>query len=308
MFRKIIAVLMVVTFMMSSLAFAQAPLQELTVLDKTTAVERIFYGSEQTGSLIERTNKLEQDVYGVASKDAVMTRIDSLYIYARENSTTAPSFLMRLNAVEWALTHSVTAQPAKARIENLEKVLTGNVASGAFEDRLNKLIKLAYTNGLIDVGTATLTKDTLVKIKIVTPLDTKTSRPGDVVVFQAVDDVYAEGELVIARGAQGLGKVTKVEPARNFGRDAQLEISFDTIDAIDGSTVDVLLGDKAKQETQSLTKAAGASVAGMVILGPIGVVGGAFVHGKEVSIPADSQLYIQVKADTGAYGLHIEAQ
>ncbi len=307
MFRKIISCVMLITFMISSLAFAQPTLQDMTVLDKTAAVEKIFYGSEQTGSLVERAAKLEKDVYGVESKDSIMEKMDRLYIYAKENSTTAPSFLMRLNAVEWALTHSVTAQPAKNRLENLEHVLTGNVATGSFDARLNKLIKLAYTNGLIDIGNVNITKDTLVKIKIVTPLSTKTSRPGDVVIFQAVDDVYAGGELVIAKGAQGLGKVTKVEPAKNFGRDAELEISFDTIDAIDGSAVNVLLGDKAKEETKSLAKAAGASVAGMVILGPIGVVGGAFVHGKDVNIPADAQLYVQVKADTDVYGLHINA-
>lgn len=307
MFRKMISCLLLMTFMIPSLAFAQAPVQDMTVLNKTAAVEKIFYGSEQTGSLLDRTTKLEKDVYGVESKDAIMTRIDKLYAYAKENSPAAPSFLMRLNAVEWALTHGVTTQPVKTRLENLEHVMTGAAVTGSFEDRLDKLMTLAYANGAIDINSQTITKDTLVKIKMITPLSTKTSRPDDIVEFQAVDDVYVGGQLVIAKGAQGFGKVTKVEPAKNFGRDAQLEISFDTIDAVDGSIVNVLLGDKAKAETKSLATAAGASVAGMVILGPIGVVGGAFVRGKDVTIPADAELYVQVKEDTNVYGLYTSA-
>ena len=55
--------------------------------------------------------------------------------------------------------------------------------------------------------------------------------------------------------------------------------------------------------TKSLVTAAGASLAGMVILGPVGIVGGAFVHGKEVNIPADVEMYIQIKEDTNAYGI-----
>ena len=49
--------------------------------------------------------------------------------------------------------------------------------------------------------------------------------------------------------------------------------------------------------------AAGASFAGMVILGPIGIVGGAFVHGKEVTIPAGATIYIQNQETTNLYGI-----
>ena len=97
--------------------------------------------------------------------------------------------------------------------------------------------------------------------------------------------------------------MTKVEPARNFGRDAKLEISFDSLEAMDGTSVETFLGEKAKEETKSMAKAAGATVAGMIILGPIGVVGGAFVHGQDLTIPAGTQLYIQTKTDTEVYGI-----
>ena len=232
-----------------------------------------------------------------------MSRVDKLYTYSRVNVDMVPSFLMKMNAAEWSLTHMVTMQPIKTRMENLERVLMGNAATGPFEDRLNQLLKLAYTNGKPAMNNVALNKDTLVKIKLVTPLNTKTSRPGDLVVVQVAEDVYVDSNSVIAKGAQGLGKVNKVDEAKNFGRDAKLEISFDTVEGIDGANVHTVLGEKAKDENKSMATAAGASFAGMIILGPVGIVGGAFVHGKDVDIPAGTGIYVQSKEQINLYGI-----
>lgn len=301
MLRKLIVIALVTIFALPVPVLAAAG-PEMTVLDKTATVEKILYGSEQTGSLVDRVGKIEKDVYGSETKDALMGKLDRVYRYMKDNSG-APSFLIKLNGVEWSLSHAVTALPAKARIENLERVMIGSSPQGSFDERLTKLAKLSFAAGQPEVSGTTINKDMLVKIAMVSPLDTRTSRAGDVVSFQVADDVYAGGILVMAKGAAGFGKVTKVEPSKNFGRDAKLEVTYDSITAIDGSAVDMVLGEKAKEETKSMATAAGASVAGIMLLGPIGVVGGAFVHGQDFSVPAGTQLFIQVKADTDVYGI-----
>lgn len=303
--RKILICVLVAIFALSGLVSAQSA-AEMTVLDKAAAVERVLYGAEQTGSLVERVAKIEKDMYGLETKDSLVTKLDRVHRYIKESSPVAPSFTIKLNAVEWVLTHDLTNQPTKARIESLERVMFGNATAGSFDSRLTKLVKLAFPNGVLEVAGASVAKDTLVKIKIATQLDTRTSRPGDAVVFQAVDDVYSGGLLVISKGAFGSGKVVKVEPAKNFGRDAKLEVTFDSIEAIDGSTLETLLGEKAKEETKSMAKAAGATFAGLVILGPIGIVGGAFVHGQDITIPAGTMLFIQTKADSEPYGVKVK--
>lgn len=300
--RKSLIFLLVVMFAVSGLVSAQGA-SEMTVLDKAAAIERILYGAEQTGSLLERVNKIEKDMYGVETKDALVTKLDRVYAYVRDSSAAGPSFSLKLNAVEWLLSHNLTSQPAKARIENLERIMLGSPVVGSFDGRLDKLMKMSYPAGQLEVAAVAVAKDTLIRIKIVTPLDTRSSRVGDAVTFQASDDVYVGGLLVIGKGAYGTGKVAKIEPAKNFGRDAKLEVSFDSIDSMDGSKIDTFLGEKAKEETKSLAKAAGATVAGMVLLGPIGVVGGAFVQGQDITIPAGTELFIQTKNDSEVYGI-----
>ncbi len=305
MLRKTIICAILMVFLITSLVSAQS-FQEMTVLEKTAAAEKIVYGSEQTGSLIERTSKIEKDIFGEETKAALTDKLDRVYTYLTDNSALEPSFQAKLTAVEWTISHNVTNQPAKARIENMEIILLGNSATGNFDSRIAKLTRIAYPNGQVNVSNTTLAKDTLIKIKTITELDSRKSRVGDVVLFQAIEDVYSSGFLVIPKGVQGVGKVAKVQQSRNFGRDAVLEVSFDNIGAFDGSIIQTELGDKAKEETKSLAKAAGASVAGIALLGPIGVVGGAFVRGSDITVPVGTEMYIQVKADTSLYGLQVQ--
>lgn len=304
MLRRFISLTILTLFICSNMGLAFANVAaDKTVLDKVVAVEKFYYGAEMTGALVDRVNTLEKDIAGKENRSPLLTKVDTLYSSTFDNFVDEPSFLIQLNAVEWSLTHSVTTQPAKLRIENLERVLTGNTSTGSLHDRLIKLLRLAYTDGKAAISNVTVAKESLLKIKLVTPLSTRTNRPGDIVIFQAADDIYVDGNLVIPKGALGNGKVTKVEGARNFGRDAELQVSFDTIEAIDGTIINTILGDKAKAENKSLATAAGASIAGMAILGPIGIVGGAFVHGKEVNIPTDAEMYIQTKDDASAYAI-----
>ncbi|HMM19598.1 MAG TPA: hypothetical protein PKA10_02590 [Selenomonadales bacterium] len=302
MLRRLLIYTLVIVFTLPLMVSAQST-AEMTVLDKTTVLEKILYGTEQTSSIVERIGKMERDLHGAEFQGALVDRADTLYGYVKDSSAGTPSFITKLSAVEWTLTHAVTTQPAKARLDNLERVMLGNNGSGSFDDRLNKLMKLAFPDGQIEVAGVTVDKDTLVKIRMTTPLTTKSNRVGDAVAFEVAEDVYVGDILVLGRGAQGIGKVSKVEPARNFGRDAKLEIAFNNLEAMDGTSVETFLGEKAKEETKSLAKAAGATVAGLVILGPVGVIGGAFVQGQDITIPAGTELYIQTKMDTEVYGV-----
>lgn len=302
--QKWIATLLAVVFFCSNLAMAGAQsTQDMTLLEKTSAVEKFFYGQEQTGALVDRVSKMETDVYGVTTKSALTAKVDRLYNYVKDSSIDAPSFVLKLNAVEWALTHNVTAAPAKNRLEQVEQSITGQIGNGSFEGRLDKLLKLAYTDGQINAATVPITKDTLVKLKLTSPLDSKTAKAGDAIAFQVAEDVIVNGTLVVAKGAEGSGKVLKAEGAQNFGRDAELQLSFDSVKTLDGRDLATVLGEKAKEQNKSLATAAGASIAGMAILGPVGIVGGLFVHGKEIKLPAGSEFYVQTKNDQEVYGI-----
>ena len=301
MLRKIISLVLVISMFMVTLVFGQAS-SEMNVLAKISAVEIAVYGNEQTGSLVERLDKLEIDLYGNKTNDAFMSKTDNLYAEINTNSA-KPSLMTKINAVEWAINKNVTSLPIKQRIENNEKFIEGNVKTGALMDRLNSLTEMAFPGGVVNTSATPVGQDTLVKIKIMTPLNSKITRIGDIVNYQVAEDVFIDGKLVFVTGAEGQGKVSKVKQAQNFGRDAELEIDFEHLTAVDGQKLATFLGDKAKEETKSMAIAAGATVAGLVVLGPVGIVTGAFIKGEDVKVPEGALMYIQTKTENTVYAI-----
>ena len=304
MLKKMLTLLLIAAFCVTMLPPpALAAQLEQTPLEKIGAVEKILYGSEQEGSLVERTNKLEKDLFGLPGKEALMSKVERIYVYVRDSSAGAPSLIFKMGALEWSLTQAVAKGPLKPRLDTLERTVSGVMGTGSIDSRVSRLMTITFANARLQTGLVTLPKDSLVKIKLVTPLDSKRNKTGDAVEFEVAEDLYVGGMMVLPKGAPGIGKLTKVEQAQNFGRDAKLEVNFEKVTALDLTLVPTVLGEKAKKETESTATAAGAGFAGMILLGPIGVVGAAFVHGKNITVPAGTTLFIQTQADAELTGL-----
>lgn len=276
----------------------------MSASEKISALERTLYGTEQAGALVSRMDSLEDDIYGTITTDPILNRVDNLYDYVNGYAGSGEaSFLTKLSAVEWQFTESTAGGPAKSRIESLETMLNGEVGAGSLASRLEGLANLAFQDGIVVVETVTLPKDSVIKLEFAEDLSSKTAQAGDVVKYKVADNVFVNDVLVIPKGAEGLGRVMKVVGPRMFGQDARIDVDFGFLYAIDNTHVKVFLGEIAKQEAKTIAGAAGATIGGMVVLGPIGVIGGAFVTGKSVNIPAGSITFVQVKGDTEIQGM-----
>ena len=194
-------------------------------------------------------------------------------------------------------------KPVQQRLTDLELGLEGKTLEGAFTKRIENLSELSFGNAKLPMLQTEVPANTLIKIALVTPINAKDLKVGDTIRYQVAEDVIIDGNLVFAKGEPGEGTVTKVRQARNFGRNAEVNIEFEKTKAIDGTYVNTFVGEEAKKEMEHLAMAAGASLAGIIILGPIGVIAGAFVHGKNVDIPEGTEVYIQTKTDEILYGV-----
>ena len=282
-----------------------AALNPQTAQSKMAIMDKFLYGTEQAGALIARVDSIEVDVYGAKTTDPVLTRIDNIYDYLFGlPGDGSLSFATKLNAAEWQLMQKMSEAPAKTRLEKIEDMLYGTlVTNGGLAERLESLTQVAFPASSL-VGTmVVLPKDTLVKLTFAQALSSKESRAGDAVKFRVDENIYVDDVLVLPKGAIGNGTIAKIVQARSFGRDARIDIAFTDITAIDGTKVPVFVGDLAKQEAKTAAGAAGASIGGMIIFGPIGAIGGAFVTGKSVTIPEGSATYVQTTSDTEIFGL-----
>ena len=300
-FRKLFSAMLSAVFLISSMGMAAASTPE-TVQDKLAAVEKDTYGVEQTGALVERINKLEKDYDGTHRSGSMMARVNAIYDEVYTNST-KPSTLADLNAIEWNIDHQVSMNSVEKRIADMEMSINGKTSEGTYKQRIQALSKASFGSETLPLEQTLVPANTLIKVALVDPVNTKNLKKGDTVRFKVAGDVIVNSKLVFAKGLPGEGTVKNVQQARNFGRNAKLEIDFNKTKSVDGTSVDTFMGEESTKEMKSLAMAAGASLAGIVLLGPIGIIGGAFVNGKNIDLPEVTEFYIQTKADTTLYGV-----
>lgn len=301
MLKKLFSIFLSGVFLFSSLGTAAAEVPN-TANGKLGAVETVTYGQEQTGAIVERIKKLEKDYECSNTSGGMMNRINNLYDTTFDNSS-SPSLITQLNALEWTISHKVSADPIQKRISDMELQINGKNSDAFIKKRIEALATFAFGSTTIPLSQVNVPANTLVKISLVTPINAKELKKGDIVKFKAAEDVIENDMLLITAGALGEGVVTDVSQAQNFGRDAKINIDFKDMEAVDGTKIDMTLGEEAKETMEQMGMAAGASLAGMIILGPIGIIGGAFVKGKNINLPEGTEMYLQTEKDCSIYAI-----
>lgn len=306
MLQKIFRIILCGVFMftMSGTAFADVA---NTVDDKLAAVETTLYGAVQTGPLMDRISKLEKDYEGGHPGGSLMDRVNALYDATYDNSN-GPSLIVQMNALEWAVSHEVSMACMQDRVNNMEMSLRGKTSEGTFKHRVEVLSQDAFGSKTIPLVQTSIPANTLAKVALVDRLNAKNLKVGDVIRLKAAEDVVEDGMLLFTEGAAGETVVTKVSQAKNFGRNAEIELDFKYLTAVDGRQLNMVLGEESKKSMEQLGMAAGASVAGMLVLGPIGIIGGAFVQGKNIDLPEGTELYIQTMNDEVVYAIPTTAE
>lgn len=276
---------------------------ELYDSGKADKVETTVYGTTQTGSLNDRIAALDKLLNGQSTvSGSLQDKTNALYKDVYGNSGSDLSLLTAVNLMQWQYSGQITDEPLLVRVESLEQSIDGKTLSGSLEGRVLSLRQALLGNKKYVSQTVTIPANTLVTMTNIDALNSKTIQEGDVVRFAVADDVCVGDVIAIPRGMEATGTVTKARKSGRFGKDGKIEITYDNVRAADGSPVALTVGDKTKEEYKRMAGAVGASAAGAIILGPVGLVGGLFVHGNEVDIPAGTTMYAETKENAEVVG------
>ena len=292
-----------VSLLLVSPIFAEGP---ATLADRIDRVDEVIYGSAQEGSLVGRVDSADNLIYGNGNTSAsgLDNRITNLYTDVVKNEDdTHPSISVRVNAMEYYLTDEIKREALKTRVADLEKKVYGAEKKGAMDQRLMELEKSVYGDQHYEMKDVELPANTVFKISLNDDVSSKINQVGDPVTFTVDEDVMVGDVLVLPKGSQGSGVVTKVSRPKSFGRSGTLDVSFDQVFSVDDESIPTVLGPEAKEKLKMEAAAVGASTIGALALGPIGLVGGFFVRGKDVTLPAGSTLYIETQQTVHTKGL-----
>ena len=292
------------------LAFPAFAVEPATISGRMDRVDQVVYGEVKGGSLLERISSVDNLIYGKGNMtgDGLDDRVSNAYLdVVNSGNDAAPSISARTNALEYYLTDEVKREALADRIGNLEKTVFGKEKTGAIDQRSAELEKAVYGDQHFEMKEVLLPEKTVFKIAINDKISSKTNMVGDEVTFTVREDVKVGNNLVLPKGSQGSGVITKVSQPKSFGRSGKLDISFDQVFSLDDEPIPTVLGPEAKEKLKMEAAAVGASAVGALALGPIGLVGGFFVKGKDVEIPAGTELYIQTQSSVTTKGLVMES-
>jgi len=295
-----------------ALVFPAMAAEPMTLTDRVDRLDEVVYGNVQSGSFIQRIRNLDKSVCGTTSEKDTTEGLDSRveYLYAeviRSENDENPSVDTRVNALEYYLTDQIKQAALTERLDDLDVMVLGKKQNnGGLIQRINVLEKAVYGDNHYELTTVTLPEKTVFKISLNEDISSKINRVGDPVHFTVEEDVLVDNVLVLPRGAQGSGVVTKVTRPKFFGRSGFVDISFDQVFSIDEEAIPTVLGPEAKEKLKMQAAAIGASAIGALALGPIGLVGGLFVKGKDIEMPAGTELYIQAREDVVTKGMEMK--
>lgn len=307
MWRKICSTVLAVVLLLTS---CPVWAQDATPLgyQGLDQVELALYGKVTEGSLLPRIEKAELDVLGQVNTEgaSIIARINTLAQLVGASSSSV-SLLLRVNSLEWMTFQEVTqGQALVRRLESLERAFYGQVVNASVGARISGLSRDIWGRDQIHVARKQLPAETTVRISLLTEINSGTMREGDPVRYKVTETVMIDNTVLIPAGAQGVGRVTEVRKAGQFGRDGQVTVDWGQVTAMDGSQVKVTIGAAATERNQNSAElAAGAAMAGVILLGPIGLAAAALVSGRDHVLPIGTQFYAEIAESTNVSGLSL---
>lgn len=307
LFKKSFSLLLVIIFICTSV-LAQfswaAEVSQATLLEDLAKVEVAIYGVTQEKPLVERVEYLEKELVGRTLPGTITDRAKQLKEFIISGTPEDPSVIFKINASQWILEEKITSEPLITKIENLENVLFGKTSSDVLAMRAESIFGVCFKEGRPQVEEMVIPAGTLVSIRFLSTLNSKSNKAGETFIFQINENVFLDNKLIIPVNSEGVGEITKAKKATLLSRPGKLEIEFKSLSALDGTSLSLILGEEAEEENKRLYVAIGAGILGFIILSnPIGLVFGALVPGKNVKIEEGTEIFLQVKNDTTVIAL-----
>lgn len=306
-FKRLFSLLIVIVFICTSV-LAQfswaAEDSQATLLDDLSQIEMAIYGVIQEKPLVERVEYLEKELVGRTLPGTITSRAKQLKEFIISGTPEDPSVIFKINASQWVLEEKITSEPLIIKIENLENLLFGKTSSDVLAMRAESIFGVCFKEGRPQVEEVVIPAGTLVPIRFLSTLSSKNNKAGETFNFQIAENVFLDNKLIIPVNYEGVGEITKAKKATILSRPGKLEIEFKLVSALDGTSLGLILGEKAEEENKRLYLAVGAGILGFIILSnPIGLVFGALIPGKNVKIEEGTEIFLQVKDDTTVIAL-----
>ena len=306
-FKKSFSLLIVIVFILTSV-LAQfswaAEASQATLLEDLHQIEVSIYGVTQDKPLVERVEYLEKELVGRTLPGTIIDRVKQLKEFIITGTPEDVSVMFKINSSQWVLEEKITNENLITKINNLENVLFGNTSEDVLAMRAETIFNICFKEGKPVTEEVTIPSGTLIPIRFQNAISSKDAMPRDTFTYQVVKNMFIGNKLLIPMNSKGIGEITEAKKAKMLAQPGKLELIFNPIMALDGTPIELIMGEKAEEENKRLYVAVGTGILGFLVLSnPIGLAFGALIPGKDVKIDEGTEMVLQVKEDSKVLAL-----
>jgi hypothetical protein len=273
---------------------------------KLSRLERYIYGDTQSGNLQDRLGQIEQDLFGRITGRNAQKKSEYLHEFIFKGNNQSPSLDMKLSFLEWKLFNKTGVGNLETRLAELDKMIVGAVSMEPMAFRLEQAVHLTIENGLISLHSIIIPGGTEIKLQLARDISSRTAKKGDMVQMVISDDLFVDHNiLALCRGGIVTARVKSVRKGGRFGRTGFINLKIDSIESMDATDLLVKISNPGQERfnKRSLGMAAGASTIGYLVMGPIGLAGGAFIKGSNIEVKAGTEIAVRTVKDTRVTGV-----
>ena len=199
------------------------------------------------------------------------------------------SLALSVSTLVCPLVYSIPAF-AEPRLEQINQEKTTNTSQNSMTMRQKlEASKNSIVVSKIQKGEAYIPGGTELTVEVVDEITSKKSKTGEFIKLKLLDNVIINDVIVIPAGASVDGHITKAKGSGMFGRAGTLEFSIDSVKTINNIVVPLEYVGRIK---------AGNDGGAIAVVAFASILGGAFMKGENVRIPAGTKILAKVTTDT----------
>ena len=187
-----------------------------------------------------------------------------------------------------ASTQPEAAQPQASQPQTSKPQSDAAAGSPAASATKPAMTPAATTTPLPALAGFGLEDGTPIKLRLTRNLSSATDKKGDTVDFEVLEDVMANGVIVVPRGGVAWATITDAEPKKRMGRGGKLDVNVDSVRLKDGEKIPL----RAVKDTKGgghVGAMTGAMVATGIVFFPAAPLF-LFMHGKDINIPKGTKV------------------
>lgn len=298
---KISFVMMIIftlSILLPQIALSQAA-SDIAIIEDLSQIEMRIFGEVKEESLLTRVEFLEKELVGRTLPGILKDRVKQLKDFIVIGTPDEPSLSFKINSAQWTLQDKITNEPLLAKIIDLESKIFGENFEEVLAMRAEKIFNVCFEGGRPDIQEITIPAGTLVPVRLMEDIGSKKSDDGDIFKYQVAEDIIYAGSIIMPGNTEGAGEVIEAKRASILLKKGKLEVDFKSIEALDGTPIRLVMGEKSEEENTRIGIAIGAGIAGLIILSnPIGLIAGALIPGKNITLKEGTELFLEVANET----------